>query len=115
MEASFCILANFPIKPISHVKRPPCITSTIQIKRYTNISSPPSKLLDIKKLPELTTVNPPLLNPLQKLAASALDMFKWSLMELEKNHKLPKPVNPAVQLVGNFAPVPECPDQHGLN
>ncbi|PWA71342.1 Carotenoid oxygenase [Artemisia annua] len=113
MVASLC-LANYPTKPVSHFKRPPSITCTIQIKRYTKILPPPSKLLDTKTLPELTTVSPPLLNPLQKLAASALDMFERSLIELEKNHKLPKPVDPAVQLVGNFAPVRECPVRHGL-
>ncbi|GJT00335.1 9-cis-epoxycarotenoid dioxygenase NCED6, chloroplastic [Tanacetum coccineum] len=105
---------NFPTKAISHVKRPLSITCTIQIKRYTNILSPPSKLPDIKPLPKFTTVSPPLLNPLQKLAASALDMFEWSLIELEKKHKLSKPVDPAVQLVGNFAPVQERPVRHGL-
>ncbi|PWA65825.1 nine-cis-epoxycarotenoid dioxygenase 6 [Artemisia annua] len=87
---------------------------TLKIKRYTKISPPPSKLLDTKKLPDLTTVSPPLLNPLQKLAASALDMFEWSLMELEKNHKLPKLVDPVVQPVGNLSPIQERPVQHGL-
>ncbi|GJV06598.1 9-cis-epoxycarotenoid dioxygenase NCED6, chloroplastic [Tanacetum coccineum] len=67
-----------------------------------------------KNYTKLTTASPSLLNPLQKLAASALDMLEWSLIELEKQHKLPKPVDPAIQLEGNFAPVQECPVCHGL-
>ncbi|KAF5962044.1 hypothetical protein HYC85_003253 [Camellia sinensis] len=35
-------------------------------------------------------------------------------MELEKKHGLTRIVDPAVQLEGNFAPVKECPGQHGL-
>ncbi|GKB51009.1 9-cis-epoxycarotenoid dioxygenase NCED6, chloroplastic [Tanacetum coccineum] len=41
-------------------------------------------------------------------------MLEWSLIELEKQHTLPKPVDPEVQLEGNFAPVQECPVRHGL-
>ncbi|XVF65084.1 hypothetical protein PTKIN_Ptkin09bG0218400 [Pterospermum kingtungense] len=54
-------------------------------------------------------------NPFQKLAALALDRIETSVITpLEKNHELPKTVDPAVQISGNFAPVEECPVQHGL-
>ncbi|KAH7835126.1 hypothetical protein Vadar_023096 [Vaccinium darrowii] len=56
---------------------------------------------------------PPKLNPLKKLAASALDMVEKSLIS-EKKHELSRTVNPAIQLEGNFAPVQEHPVQHGL-
>jgi 9-cis-epoxycarotenoid dioxygenase len=52
---------------------------------------------------------------LQKLAASVLDQIEASLiLPLENNHNLPKTVDPAIQISGNFAPVRECPVQHGL-
>ncbi|XP_050216283.1 9-cis-epoxycarotenoid dioxygenase NCED6, chloroplastic [Mercurialis annua] len=55
------------------------------------------------------------LNPIQKLVASALDKFESSvILPLENMHVLPKTVDPAVQISGNFAPVRECPVQHGL-
>lgn len=56
--------------------------------------------------------HPPKLNPLQKLAASALDTVEKSLIaKLENKRKLNRTVD---QLDGNFAPVQECPVQHGL-
>nr|XP_043625081.1 9-cis-epoxycarotenoid dioxygenase NCED6, chloroplastic-like [Erigeron canadensis] len=57
------------------------------------------------------------INPFQKLAASALDFVEQSLIGLEKiniNNKLPSSIDPDIQLMGNFAPVRECPVQHGL-
>ncbi|XP_009804458.1 9-cis-epoxycarotenoid dioxygenase NCED6, chloroplastic [Nicotiana sylvestris] len=58
---------------------------------------------------------PPKLNSLQKLASLALDMLEKSVVtELEKKHKLNRTVDPEIQLEGNFAPVQECPVQHGL-
>lgn len=60
-------------------------------------------------------IYPPNLNPLQKLASNALDFVEKSLIaELESKQPLQKTVDPAVQLSGNFAPVPECPVQRGL-
>lgn len=73
-----------------------------------------------KPEPELQPVEPvnsPLtrLNPVQRVAASVLDAIESSFIEpLEKAHKLPKTVDPAVQLEGNFAPVRECPVLYGL-
>ncbi|KAL2463456.1 9-cis-epoxycarotenoid dioxygenase NCED6 [Forsythia ovata] len=67
-----------------------------------------------KPLRKGTTFSPQL-NPLQKLAASALDMAeKLIVTELEKKHKLNRSVDPAIQLEGNFAPVQECSVQHDL-
>ena len=103
------------------------ITSAPESPAPTKLHPPPSKLL-------IQTSNPPLplkliapltsplatkwpshLNPLQKLAASALDMVECFLIhQLDNKHTLPKPLDPAVQLVGNFAPVRECPVQHDL-
>ncbi|CAI9776074.1 unnamed protein product [Fraxinus pennsylvanica] len=58
---------------------------------------------------------PPQLNPLQKLVASALDVVEKSIItEVEKKQKLNRSVDLAIQLEGNFAPVQECPVQHGL-
>lgn len=48
----------------------------------------------------------PNLSPIQKLVASALDKIEKSLIiESEKNQKLPKTVDLAIQIYGNFAPV----------
>ncbi|KAK1256923.1 hypothetical protein QJS04_geneDACA016413 [Acorus gramineus] len=55
-------------------------------------------------------------NPLQRLAASALDMFEESLIKnvLESAHPLPKTSDPSVQIAGNFGPVGEQPVHHDL-
>ncbi|XP_052190570.1 9-cis-epoxycarotenoid dioxygenase NCED6, chloroplastic [Diospyros lotus] len=61
------------------------------------------------------TGHPPKLNPIQKLAASALDMVERAvIMKLDNKHGLSPTVDPAVQLEGNFAPVREFPVQQGL-
>ncbi|MFS8004740.1 putative 9-cis-epoxycarotenoid dioxygenase [Helianthus anomalus] len=123
MEASLN-LSNCPTRPLTHAttKSPPStsITCTIEINRHTFTKTPLRKIIspDIKPvskpLLESTTLSPPILNPFQKLATSALDFVESSLMSLNKDHKLPRPIDPAVQLKGNFAPVPECPVHHGL-
>lgn len=50
------------------------------------------------------------LNPFQNLAASLLNAVESSLIV----EKLPKTVDPAVQISGNFFPVPECAVRHDL-
>ncbi|XVF29172.1 hypothetical protein REPUB_Repub15cG0097100 [Reevesia pubescens] len=83
---------------------------------------PPPQYLEVEPMvkPERALVpqepNYPIhLNPFQKLATLALDKIESSvIMPLEKSHELPKTVDPAVQMSGNFAPVQECPVQHGL-
>ncbi|XP_009365476.2 9-cis-epoxycarotenoid dioxygenase NCED6, chloroplastic-like [Pyrus x bretschneideri] len=72
-----------------------------------------------KPLPQVNPAKPnislPHLNPFQKLAASLLDAVETSLIvPQEKKHALPKNIDPAVQISGNFAPVQECPVHHGL-
>ncbi|KAL3507398.1 hypothetical protein ACH5RR_032780 [Cinchona calisaya] len=76
---------------------------------------PPPPLLPPLRIFPPPLNDPPKLNPFQKLAAGALDMLEKSfIIELDKNHKLNRKVDPAVQLEGNFAPVQECPVRHGL-
>ncbi|XP_062188244.1 9-cis-epoxycarotenoid dioxygenase NCED4, chloroplastic-like [Phragmites australis] len=49
-------------------------------------------------------------NPLQWLAATALDAVEERLVTglLERAHPLPRTADPAVQMAGNYAPVAEC-------
>ncbi|KAF8391067.1 hypothetical protein HHK36_023367 [Tetracentron sinense] len=53
-------------------------------------------------------------NLLQKAAAMALDAVETALISREHKHPLPKAADPAVQISGNFAPVPEHPIHHSL-
>eukprot|EP00250_Pteridium_aquilinum_P022720 c25606_g1_i1 orf=1-693(-) len=54
-------------------------------------------------------------NPLQKLAAAALDIVEQMIIaSLEQQHPLPSTTDPLIQLEGNFFPVPENPVQHEL-
>ncbi|KAL8192291.1 hypothetical protein R6Q57_027958 [Mikania cordata] len=53
-------------------------------------------------------------NFLQKAASAALDMFEGALVSLESHTPLPKTSDPAVQISGNFAPVPEQSVKHNL-
>ncbi|KAJ7955573.1 9-cis-epoxycarotenoid dioxygenase [Quillaja saponaria] len=118
-----------------HFTNPP---ATSNLKNPTHQPLFPTKILTnpSKKVltpPKITTPPPPLLlppsqpqpiephheflpkNPFQKLAASFLDFIETSLLlPLGKDQKLSKTVDPTVQLAGNFAPVHECPVQHGL-
>ncbi|XP_010911051.1 9-cis-epoxycarotenoid dioxygenase NCED6, chloroplastic [Elaeis guineensis] len=65
--------------------------------------------------PPVTTTSSPPLNPVQKLIASALDAVESNfVVELEKKRPLPRSADPAVQISGNFAPVPESPPRYGL-
>ncbi|KAK1309341.1 hypothetical protein QJS10_CPA09g01864 [Acorus calamus] len=55
------------------------------------------------------------LNPLQRLAASALDAVENKfIVDFERRHRLPHSADPAVQISGNFAPVSESPVTHRL-
>lgn len=53
-------------------------------------------------------------NPIQKAAATALDMVEQALNAHESQHPLPKTADPQVQIAGNFSPVPELPVQRNL-
>ena len=82
------------------------------------LAPPPLQITKPLPKPEPAQPNSPFthLNPVQKLAAAVLDTIESSVIKpLEKNHKLPKTVDPVVQLSGNFAPVRECPVQEGLD
>lgn len=58
--------------------------------------------------------NPNRWNWLQKAAAAAIDFAEKELVKFETRHPLPKTADPAVQIAGNFAPVPEHPPTHSL-
>lgn len=124
-------------KPIKHNTTffPPTICKIFinSYDKYVSKKTPKSSLINPPLLPhevftepsinrnqDLNPVQPisPLddLNIFQKLAASFLDLIETSfIIPLEKNSKLPKTVDPTVQLSGNFAPVQEFPVQHGLH
>ncbi|CAA0815915.1 9-cis-epoxycarotenoid dioxygenase NCED9-chloroplastic [Striga hermonthica] len=53
-------------------------------------------------------------NPLQKAASLALDALDSALTSLELSRPLSKTTDPAVQISGNFSPVPEHPVRHNL-
>nr|GMD67849.1 9-cis-epoxycarotenoid dioxygenase NCED6, chloroplastic [Ipomoea batatas] len=107
--------------PKLHSTSPSSVTCKILVKP----SKPPKTLPGVVAPPLPSVLPPPLvapvnpvrrreLNPVQKIAASALDMLERSVTKLGKKHELNRAVDPAVQLQGNFAPVQECPVQHGL-
>ncbi|KAK1283205.1 hypothetical protein QJS10_CPB21g00260 [Acorus calamus] len=55
------------------------------------------------------------LNPLQRLAASALDAVENKfIVDFERRHRLLHSADPAIQISGNFAPVSESPVTHRL-
>ncbi|XP_027165951.1 9-cis-epoxycarotenoid dioxygenase NCED6, chloroplastic [Coffea eugenioides] len=121
-----------PSKPVSPQKSVHPVQATVSCKILINPSEktlpmrlkspppPPPPLLSPPLQPPPITFPPPLdgppkLNPFQKFAAGALDMLENSVItKWEKNHKLNRKVDPAVQLEGNFSPVQECPVRHGL-
>ncbi|XP_051126348.1 9-cis-epoxycarotenoid dioxygenase NCED1, chloroplastic-like [Andrographis paniculata] len=53
-------------------------------------------------------------NLLQKFASTALDAVEAALTAQELRGPLPKTADPAVQIAGNFSPVPEHPVSHRL-
>ncbi|XP_010537673.1 PREDICTED: 9-cis-epoxycarotenoid dioxygenase NCED9, chloroplastic-like [Tarenaya hassleriana] len=59
--------------------------------------------------------SPSELNPFQRIAAMALDAVENALIQRERRqNQLPKTADPAVQIAGNFSPVPEHPVQSYL-
>ncbi|CAA6655416.1 unnamed protein product [Spirodela intermedia] len=68
------------------------------------------------KAPEPTvSTTPRRLNQLQQLASTVLDAVETKFITgPEKCRPLPRSVDPAVQLAGNFGPVGESPARHGL-
>ncbi|GLJ38434.1 hypothetical protein SUGI_0782720 [Cryptomeria japonica] len=53
-------------------------------------------------------------NSLQKLGATVLDAVEKTVFRLESERPVPSTCDPAVQLSGNFRPVPEMPVKHEL-
>nr|BAV59622.1 9-cis-epoxycarotenoid dioxygenase [Potamogeton wrightii] len=79
------------------------------------VPPPLPKTLEPATISTPATVTRIQLNPLQSLAASALDAIETKLIvELEKQRPIPRTLDPAMQISGNFAPVDESPVQHGL-
>ncbi|XP_040993836.1 9-cis-epoxycarotenoid dioxygenase NCED6, chloroplastic [Juglans microcarpa x Juglans regia] len=104
------ILINPAKKKLPRKPPPPSLPSSSLVEHKPS----PKNDQPVLSTPQKPT-NPPRLNPLQKVVASLLDLIEASLiLPLEKNHKLPKTVDPAIQISGNFAPVLECPVHHGL-
>ncbi|GJN24530.1 hypothetical protein PR202_gb12274 [Eleusine coracana subsp. coracana] len=65
-------------------------------------TSPPARP---KPKPTTTTWN-----PLQKLAAAALDTIEDTfVLQFDRSHPLPRAADPTVQIAGNYAPVDELP------
>ncbi|XP_065861677.1 9-cis-epoxycarotenoid dioxygenase NCED3, chloroplastic [Euphorbia lathyris] len=77
------------------------------IKKNTSPPPPPPPL-------PLPSDNKHQFNFLQKTASMALDVLENALLSHEKKHPLPKTADPALQIAGNFAPVPEHPVVHDL-
>ncbi|KAJ7004734.1 hypothetical protein NC653_009545 [Populus alba x Populus x berolinensis] len=77
--------------------------------------APPFLESEPTAIPTEKTTPPNHLNPLQSLAAAVLDKIETSLIvPFEKRVVLPKTIDPAVQMSGNFSPAQECPVHHGL-
>nr|AAS47837.1 9-cis-epoxycarotenoid dioxygenase [Gentiana lutea] len=71
-----------------------------------------------QQLPPLTAPQPPSppskWNFLQRAASIMLEKVESAILTKETQQKLPKTVDPNVQISGNFAPVPEMPIQYNL-
>ncbi|CAA7036989.1 unnamed protein product [Microthlaspi erraticum] len=69
----------------------------------------------IPKTANRTPISKPKLNPVQRTAATILDAVENAMISHERRrHPLPKTADPAVQIAGNFFPVPEQPVRHNL-
>ncbi|CAN6936365.1 unnamed protein product [Brassica oleracea var. botrytis] len=107
---------------LGNKKLNPCSVSFSNNKTFSISSSlqspatyqPPSwkKLCnDVASLITKTTSH----NPIQRTAATILDAVENAMVSHERRrHPLPKTADPAVQIAGNFFPVPEQPVKHNL-
>ncbi|GFP78716.1 9-cis-epoxycarotenoid dioxygenase nced1 chloroplastic [Phtheirospermum japonicum] len=77
---------------------------TLHFPKKSTIATPQAQNKDSK----------PQWNIIQKAAAMALDAVESALTAHELDHPLPKTADPAVQIAGNFSPVPEHPATHQL-
>ncbi|KAL1219126.1 9-cis-epoxycarotenoid dioxygenase NCED9 [Cardamine amara subsp. amara] len=107
---------------LSNKKLIPCsVSSSVHKKSSISYSlrspayQPPSwkKLCnDVANMIPKTT---PKLNPVQRIAATILDAVENAMVSHERRrYPLPKTADPAVQIAGNFFPVPEQPVQHNI-
>ncbi|XP_038878047.1 9-cis-epoxycarotenoid dioxygenase NCED3, chloroplastic [Benincasa hispida] len=88
--------------------------SIIQIPKHSHTAFPsPLKTTVPPSPPSLSSPSHDW-NFLQRAAAIALDAVENALVSAERKHSLPKTADPAVQIAGNFAPVPEQPVRKGL-
>ncbi|KAG7587489.1 Carotenoid oxygenase [Arabidopsis thaliana x Arabidopsis arenosa] len=98
-----------PCSVSSSVNKKSSVSSSLQSPTY----KPPSwkKLCnDVANLIPKTTNQSPTLNLVQRTAATVLDAVENVMISHERRrHPLPKTVDPAVQIAGNFFPVPEQP------
>ncbi|CAN8233919.1 unnamed protein product [Cochlearia groenlandica] len=102
------------------VKTKPNISSSLQSPTTYKQQQPSWKKLYkyiITNLIPKTTTNHKTtnLNPVQITVSTILDAVENAMVSHElRHHPLPKSADPAVQLTGNFFPVPEKPVQHNL-
>ncbi|KAG5410286.1 hypothetical protein IGI04_006605 [Brassica rapa subsp. trilocularis] len=102
-------------------KKPtPCSVSYPVNKTFPISSSlqPPAtyKPMSWKKLcKDVASLIPNTTNQAQRTAATILNAVENAMVSYERrHHPLPKTADPAVQIAGNFFPVPEQPVQHNL-
>ncbi|GLU14002.1 hypothetical protein SLE2022_305990 [Rubroshorea leprosula] len=109
---------GFSSKAISFRNRPSTTATRTSVYIHCALNSPsvlhfPNPVIPPK---EETAVEPapPKWNPIQRAAATALDIAEIALVSRDRQRPLPKTADPRVQLSGNFAPVPEQPVRHAL-
>ncbi|ESQ27274.1 hypothetical protein EUTSA_v10019707mg [Eutrema salsugineum] len=109
---------------LGNKKQNPCSVSQSVNKKLTVSSSQQSPTTyQLQKelcndaaslIPKMTNQSPKL-NPVQRTAATILDAVENAMLSHERRrHPLPKTADPAVQIAGNFFPVPEQPVRHNL-
>lgn len=115
--SSSSTLGNKKLIPSSvsfSVNKKSFVSSSLQSPTY----KPPSwkKLCnDVANLIPKPTNQNPKLNPVQRAAATIFDAVENAMVSHERRrHPLPKTADPAVQIAGNFFPVPEQPVRHNL-
>ncbi|GLT59193.1 hypothetical protein SLA2020_320270 [Shorea laevis] len=108
---------GFSSKSIPFRNRPSTTATRTRISIHCALNSPSVLHFPNPVIPkEETAVKPapPKWNPIQRAAATALDIAEIALVSRERQRPLPKTADPRVQLSGNFAPVPEQPVRHAL-
>ncbi|XP_024992740.1 9-cis-epoxycarotenoid dioxygenase NCED1, chloroplastic-like [Cynara cardunculus var. scolymus] len=117
--ASTLLPSSFSSKPHTHTPRLLAIKATKPSRKATIScaalqSSPLLHFPNSINTEQSALHQPHQWNFLQRLAATALDMFENALVSRETQSPLPKTSDPRVQIAGNFAPVPEQGVKHNL-